>query len=98
MNKYLNGHFYIDQTLLFCHRSGALVIQDQVRDHDVATPALLCHKEPAPIIGPFRAWKPTIPLAMKNQRGAIKDPLGLCVPKARAGSLWHTKRAGVATP
>ena len=47
MNKYLNGHFYIDQTLLFCHRSGALVIQDQVRDHDVAMPALLCHEEPA---------------------------------------------------
>ena len=41
-----------------------------VRDHDVATPALLCHKEPVPIIGPFRAWKPPIPYAMKNQRGA----------------------------
>ena len=44
------------------------VIRDQVRDHDVNTPALLCHKESAPIIGPFRAWKPTIPYAIKNQR------------------------------
>ena len=31
-----------------------------IRDHDVATP----------IIGPFRAWKPPIPYAIKNQRGA----------------------------
>ena len=28
-------------------QSGALQIRDQVQDHDVATPALLCHKEPA---------------------------------------------------
>ena len=28
------------------------VIRDQVRDHDVATPPLLCHKEPTPVIGP----------------------------------------------
>ena len=37
------------------------VIRDQVRDHDVASQAILCPKEPAPIIGPFRAWKPPIP-------------------------------------
>ena len=58
----------------------------------VATPAVLCHKEPArriqspslvlygiraPLIGPFRARKPTILnlYAMKNQRMAIKIPL-----------------------
>ena len=29
------------------------VIRDQVRDHDVATPALLCHKEPAQGMGVF---------------------------------------------
>ena len=45
------------------------------RDIDVDTPALLCHKEPAPIIGPFRAWKLLIPYAIKNQRGASKIPL-----------------------
>ena len=39
----------------------------------------------APIIGPFRAWKPLIPYGIKNQRGASK--------MRRAGSLWH-KRAG----
>ena len=44
---------------LACHipQSGALVIRDQVRDHDVATPALLGHKEPASIIEPFRACR-----------------------------------------
>ena len=42
------------------------VIRDQVRDHDVAMPALLCHKEPVPIIGPFRAWKPPIPYAIRE--------------------------------
>ena len=46
-------------------QSGALVI----RDHDDATPALSCHKEPAPMIGPIRAWKPPIPYAI-CQRGA----------------------------
>ena len=73
----------------------------------IATPAPLCHKEPAhriqspllgawerkiplgryfaysslvlyviraPIIGPFREWKPPIPYAIKNQRGASKLP------------------------
>jgi len=59
-----------------------------------------------PIIGPFRAWKPTIPYAIKNQRGASKITPngGILRSKApsrglwmrRAGSLWH-KRAGVAT-
>ena len=43
--------------------------RDQVRDHDVATP-----KEPVPIIGPYSAWKPPIPYAIKNQRGASKIP------------------------
>ena len=28
----------------------------------------------APIIGPFSAWKPPIPYAIKNQRRASKDP------------------------
>ena len=31
--------------------------------YDVATPAPLCHKGTALIIGPFRAWKPPIPYA-----------------------------------
>ena len=61
-----------------------------VRDHDVATPALLCHKEPSPIKGPFRARKPPIPYAIND-----KEPSrGLWM--LRAGSLWH-KRADVAT-
>ena len=42
-------------------------------DHTVA-PALLCHKEPVPIIGPFSTRKPPIPYAIKNQRGASKIP------------------------
>ena len=33
-----------------------------------------------PIIGPFSAWKPPIPFAIKNQRGASKDPLPELVP------------------
>ena len=72
-------------------QSGALVIRDQDRDHDVAPPALLCHKEPAPIKGPFCAWKPPIPYAIKNQRGASKIPpnaMGVfCVPKPLVGGF-----------
>ena len=56
-----------------------------IRDHDVATPALLCHKEPAPIIGPFRAWKPPIPYALKNQRGAGV----FCVQKPLVGDFRY---------
>ena len=36
----------------------------------------------APIIGPFRAWKPPFPYAIKNQRRASKDPIrGLWMPE-----------------
>ena len=43
----------------------------------------------APIIGPFRAWKPPIPYAIKNQRGASKiSPMGVfCVPKPLVGGF-----------
>ena len=42
----------------------------EVRSEELLAPALLCHKEPeldlysirAPIIGPFSAWMPPIPL------------------------------------
>ena len=47
-----------------------------IRDHEVATQALLCYKEPGPIIDSFRALKPPIPYDIKNQRGASKDPTG----------------------
>ena len=67
------------------------VTRDHVRDNDVATPALLCHKEPVPIIGSFRAWRPPFPYAIKNQLGASR---GLWM--RRGGSLWH-KRADIAT-
>ena len=37
---------------------------------------LIRHKEPAPILGPFSAWKPLIPYAIKNRRGAsVPKPL-----------------------
>ena len=65
-----------------------------IRDHDVATPALLCHKEPALIIGPFRAWKP-----QNHKEPARSKHMGLFGSFGCAGldgSLWH-KRAGVAT-
>ena len=52
-------------------KSGALI-----RDHNVVTLALLCHKESAPIIGPFPARKPPIPHAIKNQRGAKPRVVG----------------------
>ena len=54
----------------------------EVRSEELLAPALLCHKEPAraPIIGPFRAWKPPNPYAIKNQRGASKIGV-FCVPK-----------------
>ena len=44
----------------------------------------------APLIGPFRAWKPTIPYAIKNQRGASKIPLvgGILRSKAPSRGLW----------
>ena len=64
-------------------QSGALVVQDLLRDHEIAAPAHLCHKEPAPIIGPFRAWKPPFPYAIKNQRGASKIPPN--------GGILHSK-------
>ena len=43
-----------------------------------------------PLIGPFRAWKPTIPYAIKNQRGASKIPLvgGILRSKAPSRGLW----------
>ena len=64
----------------------------EVRSEELLAPALLCHKEPAraskaPLLGPFRAWKPPIPYAIKNQRGASRDPLGLCVPKPLVGGF-----------
>ena len=71
--------------VLGCGQSGVLLVRDQ----DVATPALLCHKEPAPIIGPFLAWKPPIPYAIKNQRGASKMGV-FCVPKPQIGVLDAT--------
>ena len=39
--------------------------------HDVATPAQLCHKEPAPIIGLFCAWQPYIPYGIKRAGVAL---------------------------
>ena len=61
----------------------------------LSPPALLCHKEPAPIIGtapiigPFRAWKSLIPYVIKNQRGASKIPPNrvFCVPKPLVGGF-----------
>ena len=41
----------------------------------------------APIIGPFRAWKPSIPYAIKNHRGASKIPPSRGLWMRRAGSL-----------
>ena len=56
-------------------QSGALVIRDQVRDHDVSMlESLLCHKEPEPMIGPFRARKPPIPNARRIQSPKAKYP------------------------
>ena len=49
--------------------------------HDVATPGLLCHKEPA-----RRIQGPLLWALARNGKGPIIS----------AGSLWH-KRAGVAT-
>ena len=61
---------------------------------------------PAPIIDSFRAWKPPVPYAIKNQHVASKIPPngGNLRSKApsrglwmqRAGSLWH-KSAGEAS-
>ena len=67
-------------------KGGALVIRDQVRDYDVASPALLCHKESvrafkAPLLAGslwhrvvgFPARKGSIigrPCAIKNYRSA----------------------------
>ena len=51
-------------------------------------PELVLYGIRVPIIDSFRAWKPTTPHAIKNQRRPSKD--------AKAGSLWH-KRAGGAT-
>ena len=51
--------------------------------HNISCPTLVLYGIRAPIIGPFRAWKPTIPYAIKNQRGASKDPFsrGLWMPE-----------------
>ena len=44
----------------------------------------------APIVGPFRAWKPPIPYAIKNQREASKIPSngGILRSKAPSRVLW----------
>ena len=52
-----------------------------------ACPTLVLYGIRAPIIGPFSAWKPPIPFAIKNRRGASKDPLGLYVPKPIVGGF-----------
>ena len=40
--------------------------------HNISCPTLVLYGIRVPIIGPFHAWKPTIPYAIKNQRGANK--------------------------
>ena len=49
----------------------------------------------APIIGPFSAWKPPIPCAIKNQQGASKDTLGICVPKPLVGGFGCPNLYGI---
>ena len=71
----------------------------------VATPAVLSHKEPAPIICSFRAWKPPIPCAIKDQRGASKilfssiqlstnESTILTIPTNDSAPLWLYPEAG----
>ena len=61
-----------DTLLWYAAEWSTAVIRDQVLDYDVAPPGLLCHIEPGPIIWTFRARKPPILYAIKNQRGASK--------------------------
>ena len=60
-------HWIVMKSVRYEAEWSTALIRDQVRDHDVAPTAVLCHKEPAPIKGPFRAWMPPIPYAIKNQ-------------------------------
>ena len=52
--------------------------------------SLVLYDTRAPIIGTFSAWKPPIPYAIKNQRGASKIPLvgGIFRSKAPSRGLW----------
>ena len=66
------------------------VIRDQVRDHDVNTPALLCHKEPA-----RRILLEALELKILQLYIPYGGNLRSKVPSRwlrmrRAGSLWHT--------
>ena len=49
-----------------CGKASIVIRVEHCSDHDIAPPALLCHKEPAPIIGPFRAWKPPSPYGIRE--------------------------------
>ena len=57
-------------TIFVCDEAewSTAVIRDQVRDNDHPRSSLVLYGIRAPIIGPFRAWKPPIPYAIKNQR------------------------------
>ena len=59
----------------------------------ISCPTLVLYGTRAPIIDSFRAWKPPIPYAINNQRGASSKAPSR---DSQGGSLWH-KRAGVAT-
>ena len=50
-------------------------------------PALVLYGIRARIIGSFRSWKPPIPYAIKNQRGASKDQLGFWIPTPLVGGF-----------
>ena len=57
-------------------------LEVEVRSEEFACSSLVLYGIRAHIIGPFSAWKPPIPCAIKNQRGASKDPSrGLWMPK-----------------